>query len=220
MRPLINKVLSRPLAALLILLVATGGASSFEAAVLDELNAMHADPGDYSESLRDYRDRFDGLIVYGEDGESDFQTREGVRPVDEAIGALRRAGPLPQLREGRLLAQAAADHVAAQSRSGEVGHYSRGRDPAARLVARGGGRYVSEVITYGHSDPESVIRQLLVDDGVPGRGHRFELLSARYRYAGVACGPHPRWRSMCVIELSETPDGSAPPPPRRDRAAP
>lgn len=220
MRPLINKALSRPLAALLILLVATGGASSFEAAVLDELNAMHADPGDYSESLLDYRDRFDGLIVYGEDGESDFQTREGVRPVDEAVAALRRADPLPRLREGRLLALAAADHVAAQSRSGEVGHYSRGRDPAARLVARGGGRYVSEVITYGHSDPASVIRQLLVDDGVPGRGHRFELFSARYRYAGVACGPHPRWRSMCVIELSETPDGSAPPPPRRERAAP
>ena len=207
----------RPIAGLLLLLALTG-ASRFEAAVLDELNAIRTDPGEYGERLLDYRDRFDGLIVYGENGEPDVQTREGVGPVDEAITALRRVGPLPELREGRLLALAAGDHVAAQSRSGEVGHYSRGRNPPARLVARGGGRYVSEVITYGHSDPESVIRQLLVDDGVPGRGHRFELLSARYRYAGVACGPHPQWRAMCVIELSETPDGSAPPPPRRDNA--
>lgn len=219
MGPPANLALSRPFAALLMLLALTA-ASRFEAAVLDELNAMRADPDRYSERLLDYRDRFDGLIVYGEDEESPVQTREGARPVDEAIGALRRSVPLPQLREGRLLARAAADHVTAQSRSGEVGHYSQGHNPPARLVARGGGQYVSEVIAYGEGSPESVIRQLLVDDGVPGRGHRFELLSARYRYAGVACGPHPRWRSMCVIELSETPDGSPPPPPRRGPGTP
>ena len=76
-------------------------------------------------------------------------------------------------------------------------------------------RYVNEVITYGHHSPEGVIDQLLIDDGVPGRGHRFSLLRAERRYAGVACGRHPVHRTMCVIVMAETPDGSPPPPPGR-----
>jgi len=206
-----------PFAAALLCLPIAAAASprGFETEVLGDLNAMRADPDRYTDELLDYRDRIDGLIAYGADGEGDFQTREGVRPVDEAIAQLRRTAPLGELRFSDVLARAAADHVAAQSRSGGVGHISNGRNPGARVVARGGGRYVGEVITYGHSDPASVVRQLIVDDGVPGRGHRWQLLSARYRYAGVACGPHRVWRTMCVIDLSETPDGSPPPPPKR-----
>ena len=208
-------------AGLAIILTATMTARAatpgeFEADVLDELNALRANPPAYARELAETRERYDGHILLGRyEDEGDVQTREGVAALDEAVAALRAARPVATLERGEILARAAADHVAAQSRSGEVGHRSRGRGPGERVVARGGGRYVGEVITYGHGDPLSVIDQLVIDDGVPGRGHRHALLEARYRYAGAACGRHNAYRTMCVIMLSETPDGSPPPPPKR-----
>lgn len=190
--------------------------SRFEAAVFAELNRFRADPDAYSDVLRSYRPRFEGRLLIAEEGsEIDIMTNEGVAAVDEAIRDLRGQKPLPRLAYSETLARAAADHVAVQSRSGAVGHYTNGRGPGERVIARGGGRYISEVITYGHHSPEGVIHQLLIDDGVPGRGHRHSLLAADRRYAGVACGYHPVHRTMCVIIMSPTVDGSPPPPPKR-----
>ena len=190
--------------------------SSFEEGVFVELNRFRSDPAAYADYLRDYRLRFEGkLLVSDDDSEIDIMTHEGVAAVDEAIRDLRREKPLAELEWSDPLARAAADHVAVQSRSGAVGHYTRGSGPGERMKARGGGPYVNEVITYGHHTPAGVVDQLLIDDGVPGRGHRHSLLRPTHRYAGVACGRHPVHRTMCVTLMSQTPDGSPPPPPKR-----
>lgn len=188
----------------------------FEVDVFDELNHFRSDPAAYADHLRDYRPRFRGKLLIGDDdSEIDIMTNEGVVAVDEAIRALRGERALPELAWSEPLARAAADHVAVQSRSGAVGHYTGRSGPGERMKARGGGPYVNEVITYGHHSPAGVIHQFLIDDGVPGRGHRFSLLRTDHRYAGVACGRHPVHRTMCVILMSPTADGSAPPPPKR-----
>lgn len=206
-------------AGILLTLVATAAVaapSRFEEGVFTELNRFRSDPAAYADYLRDYRPRFEGkLLVSNDDSEIDIMTREGVAAVDEAIRDLRREKPLPELEWSDPLARAAADHVTAQSRSGAVGHYTNGRGPGERTKARGGGPYVNEVITYGHHSPEGVIDQLLIDDGVPGRGHRHSLLRPTHRYAGAACGTHRVHRTMCVILMSQTADGSPPPPPKR-----
>jgi hypothetical protein len=212
---------SRPLAfvAVLLALAAVGAEAApdrFESGVFNELNRFRSDPAAYTEYLREYRPRFEGkLLISNDDSEIDIMTREGVAAVDEAIRALRGEQPLSELAWSETLARAAADHVAAQSRSGAVGHYTNGRGPGERVKARGGGPYVNEVITYGHHSPAGVVDQLLIDDGVPDRGHRHSLLRATHRYAGVACGTHKVHRTMCVILMSQTPDGSPPPPPKR-----
>jgi len=208
----------------ILTLALVGGAAmatprTFEADVLAELNRFRGDPAGYAQVLRGYRPRFAGKLLRGEDDEEiDILTHEGVAAVDEAIRDLRPARPLARLERGEVLARAAADHVSVQSRSGAVGHYTKGRGPGERVRARGGGPYVSEVITYGHHGPASVVHQLLIDDGVPDRGHRHSLLRATHRYAGVACGPHKVHRTMCVILMAPTSDGSAPPPPARPAA--
>jgi len=211
---------SRWTAAALVLglgaVAASAAPSRFEAGVLAELNRFRSDPAAYTDILRSYRPRFEGKLLIAEaGGEIDILTNEGVAAVDEAIRDLRREKPLPRLQQSDLLAAAAADHVAVQSRSGAVGHYTRGRGPGERMKARGGGPYVNEVITYGHHSPAGVVHQLLIDDGVPDRGHRHSLLRPTHRYAGVACGPHRVHRTMCVTLMSQTPDGSPPPPPKR-----
>ena len=62
------------------------------------------------------------------------------------------------------------------------------------------------MITYGSNTAEEVVAQLVVDDGVPDRGHRRLLYDPALRYAGVSCGPHPGYGTMCVIDLASTPD--------------
>jgi uncharacterized protein YkwD len=200
----------------LILVVMTGllaaipaNAQSLEDAVLAEINFARTQPREYARELRQYRRQFEGRIVADEHGER--MTFEGVRPVDQAIAFLEAQQPLPPLRPGAILARAAADHAAEQGSRGSRGHISAdGATPARRVAARGGGQYVSETIAYGESDPAAIVRSLIVDDGVPLRTHRAVLFMRDLRYAGVGCGSHAAYAFMCVMDYSQTIDGTAP----------
>ncbi len=188
--------------------------SGVEADILEEVNFLRTNPDSYAGDLEEYKRRFDGTIAVGEGNEPDFTTHEGLRPVIEAAHELRRASPMVEMRPSDILAKAAADHVRFQGASGQMGHISNGKRPGDRVKAHGGNIYVGEVIVYGVYSSRNAVRQLVVDDGVPGRGHRRLLLTANYHYAGVACGSHRKWRNMCVIVLSETRDGSPVMPPK------
>ena len=182
--------------------------SPVEIAVLAEINRVRADPAAYATDLRAYRTHFRGRIVRYPGNPEGLITSEGVRAVDEAIGVMSRQSALPAVSPAPLLAMAARDHVVEQGPRGATGHESRNGDRAAARVARhGGGGYVAEVITYGPPSAAEVVRQLIVDDGVPGRGHRRILLAAEFRHAGVSCGPHKRYRVMCVVVFGRNPDG-------------
>lgn len=194
---------------------ATAQTDDFESAVLAEINRLRADPAGYAQDLREYRTRIRGKVVFDADDNVVEMSIEGVRAVDDAIAALERAAPVARLRGGEILDAAAADHARWQASSGEIGHIARGQGPGERVMARGGGRFVSEVISYGQRSPRDVVRQLVVDDGVASRGHRHLLLTGHYRFAGVGCDSHLRWGTMCAIKLADQPDGAPPPPPMR-----
>ncbi len=61
---------------------------------------------------------------------------------------------------------------------------------------------MAEDISYGYSTPSEVVRQLIVDSGVPGRGHRDNIFNPVLRSAGVACGPHPAYGAVCVVDFT------------------
>ena len=215
----------RPPAALLALLLAAPAAANpaanpaaapaasarpvpIEDGVLAELNRLRADPAAYAESLRSFRTLFRGDLVVTPGPGPDIETEEGVAPVDEAIEALADHAARAPLHPGGTLAAAAGDHAAEQGAHGTVGHEGLdGAAPGDRVRRVGGGEYVGEVIAYGSDSAADVVRQFVVDDGVPDRGHRHLILSPDVRFAGVSCGPHPVYRSMCVVKLSRTPDG-------------
>jgi uncharacterized protein YkwD len=190
---------------------AAAGQAVDERQVLAALNSARTDPANYAQGLRAYRGYFHANFLRYPDQDADIKTEEGVTVVDETIAFLGHQAPLGQIEPSRLLQAAAADHVADQARSGGTGHTgSDGSSPRVRVQRRGGGAYVAEVIAYGSIDAADALRQLIVDDGVADRGHRDILYSAELHYAGVACGPHPVYRTMCVIDLGVTPDGHYP----------
>jgi uncharacterized protein YkwD len=71
-----------------------------------------------------------------------------------------------------------------------------------RIKKHKGSGLAAEALSYGARDAEGVVRQFIVDDGVPSRPNRKILFEDKYRRAGVACGPHPVNRSMCVVDVA------------------
>ena len=190
-------------------LLATASAPAYpdERQLIGELNAVRADPAGYAADLRRIAEGYRGIYYREKDG-TDHASREGAGAVIEAAADLAHQSPRFPLAPDATLRAAARDHVEAQGPTGAVGHASSaGANPGDRVRQRGGDIYVGEAIAYGVHDPAAVIRSLIVDDGVAGRGHRRLLLSSVYRYAGVWCGPHAAYGMMCVIDLSASAGG-------------
>ncbi len=170
-------------------------------AVERHINLARTDPAAYARRLRAHRALYDGH-VFREPGAIAIRTEEGVAAVDEAIAFLERQTPLPPLSASDILRRAAADHVADQGPRGALGHH--GSDGSAftdRIARHGGPRSGGENIAYGGDTGEAVVIQLIVDDGVPDRGHRTNIFRSGYVSAGAACGPHRAYRYMCVIDF-------------------
>lgn len=174
---------------LLVLTPATQAAtlttSRLDDAVLDELNFARARPAEYARELR-----------------RELRNADDPAAVEDAIDFLERQSPLPPLKGDRRIAAAAYQHTIAQGARGDVGHGAAG---ALGQRLRGQGVWAglsAENISYGYDDPRDVVRQLIVDSGVPNRGHRRNIFATGYQLAGVSCGPHRAYGHMCVIDFA------------------
>jgi len=195
-----------------LLVPASHAQTSFEAEVLQALNVARTNPTAYAATLVRYKTYFKGNLYQLPGQKVPIRTNEGPPAVDEAIAFLHKQAALSAETPEPILAAAAADHTVEQGKTGATGHNSAdGSNPGDRVRKRGGGPYVAEVIAYGPSDPVDVIRQLVVDDGVANRGHRVIIYSPELTFAGVSCGPHPKFRKVCVVDFGMMPDGSIPP---------
>ncbi len=173
-----------------------------EREVLVELNAVRTNPAGYAKHLSEMLPMFDGMLLR-RPGRIAVRTQEGAAAVREAIDALRRQTPLAPLAGSSAIANAARDLANDQRRTGNIGHTaSDGSTPGTRLDRYGSwmGSY-GENVDYGSfASGRDVVIDLLVDDGVRDRGHRRNIFDASARVAGVACGAHPRYGSVCVID--------------------
>jgi uncharacterized protein YkwD len=182
-----------------------------EKAVLAEINWARAHPAAYAEELRAFEQRFTGKIERDPGDPTGIVSQEGVPAVAEAAAFVAAQPPRAPIGWSDLLSAAARDHAIEQAATNTMGHFGPdGSTPSTRVQRRGGGRYVGEVIAYGGGSAASVVRLLIVDDGVRSRGHRMAIFSDQYKFAGVACGPHPTYRDMCVADLAMTADGNYP----------
>jgi uncharacterized protein YkwD len=128
---------------------------------------------------------------------------EGVALVKETVKWLGKQRPLPPVMWDDTLARAADSMVRLQGPRGEIGHDRHGVD-WMRIARHENPRLFccGEVIAYGTPDPRDIVVDLIVDDGVPSRGHRAIIFDSTYAFnaVGISVGPHESFRSMCVID--------------------
>lgn len=181
----------------------SGAMSAAEAGVLRELNLARTQPALYASCLQELLGRFQGKDVVFTHGRM-VRTHEGPAAVEEAIRFLKSQAPLPPLEASAGLTLGARDHARDQGRTGLTGHDgSDGSQPADRVSRHG--RWletVGENIAYGPENPRDIVMALIIDDGVPARGHRTNLYRGAFRCVGVAVGAHPRFGTVCVMDLA------------------
>ena len=171
--------------------------------VAEETNQLRRDPASYAPYLEAWLPKFDGLVME-RPGRAFLHTEEGTPAVEEAIAAILAARRPRPLQSSTGLARAAGAHVRDQGNIGGTEHRGTdGSDPARRMERYGQWRgAVAENIAYGENAARDVVLHLLVDDGVPNRGHRDALLDPGWGVSGVACGRHRDYGQMCVMDYA------------------
>lgn len=179
--------------------------SELELGIITEMNRVRANPNAYSKYLREWRRKFRGNQARLAPGFF-LQTKEGVAAVDEAITVVKRIDAAPQLRLSGGLSRAARDHVSDQGKLGNIGHTGSNSSTPFERINRYGRwqKSAGENISYGATTASAVVRDLIVDDGIPDRGHRNNVFRSDYHIAGVACGYHKTYKIMCVINYAAT----------------
>jgi uncharacterized protein YkwD len=177
--------------------------NELEREVIFELNKVRSDPKRYSkEYLEDLYSAYKGK-VFAYPGQESTVTKEGNGALMECIQVLRNTEPVPILNPAEGLAKASKLLVNDQQFGG-IGHITRkGLTPQDRMEKYGEWNICSgEDIAYGNFEARQIVISLLIDDGVPDRGHRNNILNPKSRYVGVSFGKHPSYRAMCVIDYA------------------
>jgi len=122
----------------------------------------------------------------------------------ECYNELRKSADRGVLNPKKGLSLAAKDHVLDTGPKGTVSHTgSDGSSMTTRMNRYGswsGG--ASENISYGLTTARAITLQLLIDDGVPSRGHRKNIMNKDSKYVGVATGAHKTYGFMCVQDFA------------------
>jgi hypothetical protein len=159
--------------------------TAVEKDIIFELNMVRSDPKKYAEL---YIKQFITTIAAAKE------------LYDELLKTPSRA--VLQPKKG--LSQAAKDHVTDTGPKSIIGHTgSNGSSMSDRINRYGTWKSgASENISYGYNTAREIVIQLLIDDGVEGRGHRKNIMDSNSRYVGVAVGTHARYRYMCVQDFA------------------
>ena len=193
---------------LLSLATADSGIGVYGTGITDEakqdlyyINKIRTNPKSYIPVLQAMLPKFKGNLYDGY-----YRTNEGAAAVKDAIAFLQKQAPVPALEWDKYLQFSCQDYVAVQGPTGETGHYTGGTSPGDRISKYGKWqRHWSENLAYSHSavsDPEGVVLQLVIDDGVANRGHRSNIFSTSNKIMGAAVGYHKRYDYMVCEDFA------------------
>ncbi|CAG9333030.1 unnamed protein product [Blepharisma stoltei] len=171
--------------------------------VVDEINACRTNPKAYADAVADILKFYKGKMLT-RPGETPIETQEGPAPVQEVIKRLKAMNPIGPIELSDDMSKAAKDHCDDLGPKGETGHDGTDGSTAESRLERYGDWDVTigENIDFGNNNARDIVVSLLIDDGVPGRGHRENILNPAYKVAGVGFGNHTEYGQMCTIDFA------------------
>ena len=139
-------------------------------------NDLRENPQNYIQKLKENL-KFFRQKIYHPPGEDPIQTYEGTDAIDDAIQFLKTLKPVERLEYNDGIAQACKDHVADIGSKGLTTHEGSDElnitDRIEKYVEWDGA--VAESIDFGFKNPENILLNLLIDDGVQDRYQRYNL---------------------------------------------
>jgi len=173
-----------------------------ELLVVTEVSRIRLHPREYAKWLRTQLKYFEGTLWRLPD-HVPIRTNEGASALQELIDFLESTPVVGPLRWNEGLSHAARQLVLEQGPTGQTGHKGPAGSTVRDRVLKFGlhQSLLGEVINYGDEKPRWTVMQLLIDDGVPNRGHRKNLFNPDFHVAGAAIGPHSEYGSMTVVDL-------------------
>ncbi len=202
--PVLLKAVEPESSAMLNTAAAAGYLSPLEKEIIFEINLFRSNPALYAEKyIAPLAKNFNNKILTYP-GDLPIKTVEGVSALNECVHELKRMKPLPLIYPNKELTRAAKDHCRDQSKSGATGHTGGDRSNLRTRIERHGDweKQIAENIAYGNTSARQTIIFLLIDDNVRSRGHRKTFLNQDLKLVGVACGSHPEYRTMCVMDFA------------------
>lgn len=178
--------------------------TALEKETILEMNKVRTNPKAYISYLREERSFYEDDLIR-RPGEIAIRTHEGVAAIDECIRYLEKASPAGLLYPSDCLAKAARMLGKDQSETGETGHNGpKGMSMKDRIQATCGKEffYLAENVSYGYNTPLRIVLQLMIDDGVPSRGHRENIMNPELNSCGLFSTTHPRYSYLCVIDYA------------------
>lgn len=169
--------------------------------VVTQHNRIRKDPKSYIPIIEKYISYFKGNVIHKPGLDYGISTVEGKKAYLECIEFLKKQKPIEALKQDSELSRAAQDHSDDIGPRGDCDHTgSDGSDMDQRVS-----RYlewdvtISENIDFGATSGEEVIVSLIVDDGVPDRGHRMNIFSPKIAFIGVGVSDHAEFKVCTVL---------------------
>lgn len=179
--------------------------TSLSEEIAKEVSLLRTDPPAYSNFLEEHlaKDWLSDMLFRGSDGEQ-YSSVEGKAAVNEVITVLKNTAPLAPMAPNKLLEKASIDHTMDTFKNDLMGHIGSDNSKIEQRIQRYGvwRGQCGENIDYGNSEARAILMHLLIDDGVPDRGHRKNLLMAPFLMVGASLGPHPRYGVCCVMDFA------------------
>mmetsp|Transcript_40105 Transcript_40105/g.45825 ORF Transcript_40105/g.45825 Transcript_40105/m.45825 type:complete len:418 (+) Transcript_40105:24-1277(+) len=171
--------------------------------IFEEQNKARSNPQEFARRLEQQLQFFDDKLLKLP-GQIPLKTKEGKEAVLEAIAFLESQTPLPPLKILNGLSWAAQDHALDIGGTGKCGHEgATGSNPHERMTKYGRIQgYSSENIGFGERTGFGVLTQLIVDDGVPSRGHRKNVFNEHLTMTGVGVASHKKYGSCVVLSYA------------------
>lgn len=167
--------------------------------VIDEINGIRLNPGKYSSYLENYLDRLRGDVLYLK-SRLPFKLNDGPAGIKEGVKFLSDANRVLPMMRSEVLDKAAASQLADLLENPQLGHFGKDGADLGKRLARFGRRNgpVAENIAFDDETPRQVALSWAIDDGVPSRQHRKNLVNTDFLMIGAACGKTAKKQSICV----------------------
>jgi hypothetical protein len=122
----------------------------------------------------------------------------------ECYQEMLKTAPMSVLKPSQTLSRAAQDHAKDMGETGREGHTGKNGSTLQTRIARHGKwqHTIGENCAYGYESAEEIVVGLLLDVGVPSRGHRKNILNPAFRFVGIGIRPHTEYGTNCVQDFA------------------